>query len=421
MKTFNNYLKKSIVFFFIGIVACVLALSATALIPQKKVIENIKHSVAGLKKEGLRPDKMGLELGPCFELDCYTDAIMLNAAAHIDKDDILGSIMRCNIFSRHDKNGFTRIDDLEHVTNHGIHEQDNITVYGRYWHGYIVFLRPLLYITQYSGIRTINIVTFSLLVLIITILSFKVIGINITLAFNLTLVFSIFNVIPLCMQYSSVFYITFAGIFLLLVNRKILNNTISAMLMFQCLGMLTSFVDLLTAPIISLCFPLVFYIDMYKDQNFKKIKKAVLLSVAWTIGYIGFWAAKWALAYMLTGENIIYNAVCEAGVHLENKTSLFELLRYIFVMTLHTPLILVFIPIIIVFFYFDKNKILNNIIYLIIAIMPLCWLLLLNEHTFGHFFFSWRNIMPSVACIILFVINTSKLRIFAKLQQWLSK
>ena len=103
---------------------------------------------------------------------------------------------------------------------------------------------------------------------------------------------------------------------------------------------------------------------MYKDQNFKKIKKAVLLSVAWTIGYIGFWAAKWALAYMLTGENIIYNAVCEAGVHLENKTSLFELLRYIFVMTLHTPLILVFIPIIIVFFYFDKNKILNNIIYL---------------------------------------------------------
>ena len=97
--------------------------------------------------------------------------------------------------------------------------------YARYWHGYLVFLRPLLLLFDISGIRIINIILFLILGIIFLYLVYKKIG----LIESIIMLIGLFSVdyfyIGLSLQGTPVFLIMIiSSIFILLKYNKIKNK-----------------------------------------------------------------------------------------------------------------------------------------------------------------------------------------------------
>ena len=401
--------KELLLIYIVAVIVGFGALCLTALIPQKAVMKHVQESTQYLHEQGLYSDLLGLKQGSMFNLDGYTDAIMLNEAAHIDHSNILKSVAYSYIFTRHDTNGYTKIDDLDFICKNGTNP-DEAYSYGRYWHGYITFIRPLLGVLNYNNIRTINLILLSLFAALIVVLAQHTFGASMSLSFGLSLVFTVFPVVTLSMQFTSVFYIAFIGvIILLLFPRAMCMHPLSY---FFILGISTSYLDLLTAPMVTLCYPLLFYLSLEK-RNLTTIQitsRLIMMSAIWSLGYGGFWMAKWIIGYLLTGDDFIRNAFLQVGLHTRTEISplnmVIMLARYLssipVIMTLCISLIFFLVT-------FEREKVRNNCWVLIIAIIPILWMTILNNHTYYHVWFSWRNIIPSVTCLLYFFVSTTSI------------
>lgn len=82
---------------------------------------------------------------------------------------------------------------------------------------------------------------------------------------------------------------------------------------FVVVGAMTSYLDLLTFPLISLGIPLVLWLTLNDSQSiWKNICRIFLLSLSWAIGYVGMWVLKWGIGSIIIGENVVQNALSAA-------------------------------------------------------------------------------------------------------------
>ena len=65
---------------------------------------------------------------------------------------------------------------------------------------------------------------------------------------------------------------------------------------FLIVGILTSYFDFLTYPVVTLGIPLCCYFLLESDRLWNNIKRLTGFSVSWAIGYAGMCAAKWVIA-----------------------------------------------------------------------------------------------------------------------------
>ena len=129
-----------------------------------------------------------------------------------------------------------------------------ITSYARYWHGYLVFLRPLLFFMDYRGIRAlINLgVVFTLLLITGTLIRQK--RYCLILPFLCTALFLRPLAIAFSIQFSSVYYVMIFSLFLILVCRNQMEQDGRYLYLFLINGMITAYLDLLTYPAAALEF-----------------------------------------------------------------------------------------------------------------------------------------------------------------------
>ena len=74
---------------------------------------------------------------------------------------------------------------------------------------------------------------------------------------------------------------------------------------FLAAGMLTSYFDFLTYPLVTLGFPLCVYLYLNRESGKRELMHIAAYSAEWGIGYMGFWAMKWILTDILTGSSTI--------------------------------------------------------------------------------------------------------------------
>ena len=150
----------------------------------------------------------------------------------------------------------------------GIDNGMEITSYARYWHGYLVFLRPLLFFMDYQGIRALtNLgVVFTLLLIIGTLIRQK--RYCLILPFLCTALFLRPLAIAFSIQFSSVYYVMIFSLFLILVCRNQMEQDGRYLYLFLINGMITAYLDLLTYPAAALGIPLVFFLATGKMVNF---------------------------------------------------------------------------------------------------------------------------------------------------------
>ena len=89
------------------------------------------------------------------------------------------------------------------------------------------------------------------------------------------------------------------------------------------LGVVTAFCDLLVTPILTLGLPLVCWL-LEPQQRLRagtpQCGVVVGGSLAWGVGYLLCWASKWVLAGLITGQNVIADALHQIGVRTAADT-----------------------------------------------------------------------------------------------------
>ena len=132
-----------------------LLLGAYAL-PGGPVRAHLEPSAQTIIQEGLYPSYFGFKL---FQMDNYTDTLMLMEAATADETDPLTAMMTNTAYNV--DNFETLGEDLaRYLEARAAGENAPADLepfsYARYWHGYMIWLRPLLCLMPYSGVRVVQ-------------------------------------------------------------------------------------------------------------------------------------------------------------------------------------------------------------------------------------------------------------------------
>ena len=134
-----------------GVIGGAFCLWAVYLIPVENMQRNVEKSMDIFMEEGENPFVLNGYKGS--SLDNYTDAIMLGSAVYGEGDE--PAAVRAMRVSRASGAADAPMESLDmYLENRGT--EGGHTDYARYWHGYLVFLKPLLCFLDYVQIRILN-------------------------------------------------------------------------------------------------------------------------------------------------------------------------------------------------------------------------------------------------------------------------
>lgn len=409
LKHLSKYIYAYLLLFFLFVTSLLLI----SLIPSSYLKKNIGSSVEVLKHEGVYPS-VGIPWRKII-LDNYTDAIMLNTAYSINSAEAFKSSL-INKRYYDGSEGKTQIDNLEEMYNKNVEPNAG---YERYWHGYLLYLRPMLTVFPYEVIRIINAILLYGGFLYLLFLTLKKLGGKLTIALLAGFVAIDFFFIWKSMQFSSIFHIAiFSSIYLLLHHKKIQNQY----LLFFIIGGLTAFFDLLTAPLITLGLPLIVLTYLNKSN----VKTVIVHCISWGIGYLLLWLSKWVLVELLFAPGAIQTAlktissrtVSEPDPNFSYmqtlKLNIFQLIGYhksnkifVLVSAIISSIFLVR------YFSFNKKKLQNIVPWIIIGVMPYVWYVVAANHSYLHVWYTYRIQFISVVSFIILAtefINWEKVK-----------
>ena len=402
-------------YFLLSLIVSILLVSIfflstylTALIPRKAICKNALTSAQIIDNEGLKHRIAGISI---FRLDNFTDALMINIAMGIDENDAARSISECKYTFRDDRMSVTQ--GIRDIANNDF--THNSQVYSRYWHGYLLFLRPALAFTDYNGIRTINYILFTAMIAAIIWLAIKRKMVYTLMSYIISILAVNFFMVPLSMQFSNTFYISFIAILVILAKKTDINRNLNIFTLFFITGGLTSFIDLLTTPLITLCLPLLFLLGKEKEYKAHTAWKAIgLCTAAWIAGYSIMWICKWIVATQISGYNIS-EAIEQVTLRMSTSHDSVDMSlraianfiasRNILLVSVSSALLL-FVAFNTYIFIRYKQKFIANSCFLLIAFMPLLWVLAVRNHSVIHYWFVWRLAVISVFAYSLFLFRT---------------
>lgn len=186
--------------------------------------------------------------------------------------------------------------------------------YSRYWHGYVVPLRALLYFFDYYEIRILNgLCQISLFCAAVYLLR-KRRGKRYAVALATSYMLLMPAALAQCLQYSWVFYVSFTALLLYLRHKEYFESGGRNIYFFLMIGVAAAYLDLLTYPLFTWGFLIVWQLLLQDETRSvgENLKKVVVSAISWVAGYAVMWAGKWAVGSLVLRENLFQKAVSEA-------------------------------------------------------------------------------------------------------------
>lgn len=302
-------IRKDVLLILLGSVIGFLALMLVHLLPVEPMREHVYWSLEMIENE------FGNEVlvtgYPATMAGNFTDCLMLEHAVYQSEDhSILEQALhmyRAESYPGEDgwQPGHSLSDYLRNIP------QPREVEYGRYWHGYLVILKPLLLLTSFNSIRLFNAALQLFLTGCVVIALTKKNCASLAMGFLLSLPFLFFFSSFASLSLSICLYLMLASVLVQLRWDPMLQKRNRYGYFFLITGMATSYFDFLTYPIVTLVFPLCVYLYLHDDHTKTEHSVANMLgySVRWLEGYLGMWAMKWILTDALTGSSVIRNAI----------------------------------------------------------------------------------------------------------------
>ena len=299
-KRFLQILRRIAIVLVAGIVIGAILVTAVYALPLGNIQQNVLQSAKTVESEGSYP--FLYSNWRSMRLDNFTDSIMLLMAAYPEDRGLIQDAM-LSTYTR-----YADCDPAEGLVKWSTGEQAGIEThsYSRYWHGYLVWLKPLLEIMEYRQIRILNTVLQILLVLAVTGAMFRKGYKRLILPFLIMYLFLTPVALFQSFQFSWIFYVMAVSSLVLLLRFESMQKRRSFYLLFLVTGMATSYVDFLTYPLITLGVPLVIYLVLRNRRTmWRGVADVVAMALVWGIGYVGMWAGKWLLCTLLTDSNVL--------------------------------------------------------------------------------------------------------------------
>lgn len=296
--------------------------------------------------------------------------------------------------------------------------------YARYWHGYLVFLKPLLMFMNVQDIYYLHAMLMVFLTGWIFCLLYKRLG-KYCIAYAVTIIAMNPVAIAQSFQLSTIYYAMQLTLLLLLYCKK--EKQIPYIFLID--GMLVAFFDFLTYPLVAFAIPVLTYYLLYREDGFlQNVKKIVGKGVSFLIGYAGLWFMKWIWATAFTHENILrdgwINVLRRTGTgdnFGDNQYGMaigpMAALRinfHAFVGWTTVLLGVIFLVGVIAYMLYKKQKpIFQKITVLIsflVACSPILWYVVVNNHASLHPHLEWREWVVSVfaACVLVLSLLREK-------------
>lgn len=392
----TRLLIKKILFTY-GIMLCLFLFLIIGVycIPQSWIKKNVITSERLIQKEGLYPQAFNFTF---FMFDNYTDALMFNLAISADEDHPIQSAMKNPIYMGSEGIAVAG----EQVAKNEL-EGLSVFNYGRYWQGHQVLLRPILIFMNYAGIRILNYILLTSLVVWCFMLMCKKISRSVAVLFLISLVLINFPIVPYSMQFSMCFYILLLAMIALLRIPTLTASLHSTICTFFVIGGVTSYLDFLTTPQLTLGFPLIVYM-LQKGETNKKL--VILLSFFWALGYGGIWISKWCVGSIFTGTNFFIDALKAVQYRSFGEFGMSNLVSIYYIL----GLFLILACIILIFIYKKAGKGIesykSHVYLLLIALIVPVWFCIIRNHTIEHIWFTWRALLLTVYSGLLFMYYT---------------
>ena len=384
MKT-GKILLSLLVQLLIGIALGIGLLSLVYCIPTTEIEKHVKSSaIEIIEKEGLYPEITHVATS---YLDNWTDSIMLASAAHPNQNSPVVEAMRVPRYVA------SEFPDESLVIWAKTGEYTYEDHYPQYWHGYLLFLKPLLALTDYRGVRILNGICQTALTLTIAWMLWKKNRKEIILPWLISVAMLMPLAMAKCMQFSSCYYVFSLSSLAVLCRRK----QEDLFFIFLWTGIAVAFFDFLTYPISTFGIPAVFYLIDSTEEKWKtKMKNLLLLFVIWAAGYGLMWGGKILFGGMIGGLNSLQETGNHVG-HWFDGERWFSI-GYVFYFNvrdfIYTPVSFFAFGFALVLVYLIlRKKALNEkmltgcIPYLVLAALPFLWyLFLFNPSGIHHFF-----------------------------------
>ena len=431
-------MKKVVLYPIITIVLCIVLLFLTSLITQSALQKNMEKSADYYSNHQMFDHVTDLMF--LSRQDNYADCILTNIIYHIDQSDLLHSVLQASYFNPEDE---SVAESFSYAVNHKVNANVD---YSRYWHGSMVVLRPLFVLFDITGVRLVLGIVILIMTVWFEILLFKNRYSLYGICYALGLLFVSVWMCAFCIEYAMPFVVLSVELpILFLWLTKTFNKTskIPAQrpeyvlwTVLSCSGIVTAFVDFLTAETVTFTMAYVLYL-IIKERfcQIKSLKEECLCfiksGIIWFCSYAFMVLLKWGISLAVLGKDAFFAALNQAALRINGDATLgnvigaetvsdFErisgalwrnigcIFPFNDTMSLKGTFLYVLLIGIIVFciWYLFRKKPKNCLgkMLLIVSVLPFLRFLVLNNHSYIHFFFTYRALLVGVV-VLLYVIG----------------
>ena len=383
--------------FVLGVMVGFVLIIAVNALPTDGIKRNLKESVDVIVTEGYAYPIIQSKAA-C--LDNFTEALVMSGCAYESNQSVIKKAMNVPVLMG---------SPIRYLNDYLNDKEVEFHNYARYWHGYQVILKPAYSVFNYQQMRNINYVFQGIVLVVLIYFLIKQKKFISLIAFLI----AYFSIQPIAiganLHFSWVVYIAMIASIVILKNKSKQEWTPEGVMLIS--GMCTSYMDLISAPLITLGIPLFFILDDEEHGKWK-LKELLINSFVWCVGYAGMWISKWIIGSAILGRNVFKEALETAKYRSGNKDGWWELLAYEVVEenwklipAAQIVTIAVFVMLFVfIFFRKDGVKVVNKQ-YIILSLYPIIWILCMQNHSWVHFYFTYRILSILVVSLGCFLFS----------------
>ncbi len=396
MKQLTKYLM-----LFAGLIAAYLLFAvAVTLLPVKPVERHVQQT---LVLTDLKADFWFAFLyKPAYYMDNFTDALIVNQVLNNCREDM--SVWERVMLVPRMSSGGEQCESLR-LMSEGDESMTTIN-YPRYWHGSTFVMRLLLVVKNYVVLRTFFYILSSLLILWTIIALLRRIGVWAAAIFTVAMVSVNVFMMQFSIQFLPMLLLALSGMLVVLYHG---DDSRRMARLFFILGSLTAYLDLLTCPLLSWGIPMLVWLVMKRADDGKPMHHFLASSALWAVGYAATWAAKWLVATLTTSADVFADAAGQsarrASVGEFGRWAALE--RNVEVLPWFYAIVALVVLVVFAVRYFDRRRWRQALLCLVVALAPLAWFLVVAQHSWEHYWFTYRilaitvmGVLMAVACMI---------------------
>lgn len=416
---------KYVLVFVVSVVVLFLVMVGSEFISQDAMREQVKSSIDFLcEKDCVYSYWRGM---PAGNMDGYADSVSLGIAWQSDSEHPFESAMWCSYYV--DRFYFTRYHHANYDLRRAfVQQKEGNNEYLRYWHGNVPVIRLFHLFTDIRGMYIILGIIMTGLFLTLLILLWKAGLRGVAIGFIISGFMVSIWFVPFILEYVWTFLVALTACIIALIWGKNGRWDRTGTL-FLVTGIVTNYLDFLTTETITFLLPLLILIALKSKSGEKAPVVPVIRDcVLWGIGYLGMWIMKWAIASIILGEDVMPYVVKNIELRLGTShlvggnifstlgRNLLGLIPTTFGRIGIVVTIFLFLAWLCVLFVYKRNDVRKDyvIVYVVLGLVPFIRYIVMTEHSYVHFTFTYRALMATILAMCLITCEVFDFSVFRR-------